>query len=430
MDVTSNDRLVPLNYLSMAASEFHDKNEFELYSQFLKPSLENFIPRFRRDQLVLGDLLGSGSFNDVFALERIKANENVIDRNIRNQFAVKLLKRELMENEEDYNNGVADLVMETKILANLEPHPNLIRIHGTSAEEATNTFPPELKGEYVIIVDRLNDTLDQRMRSWKQRTTSLQQRLKAATDLCSALAHVHKSNVLFRDLKPANVGFDIKGTLKLFDFGMAIELDPNERNCDESYELSGETGSRRYMAPEVALHQTYNLSADVYSFGVLLWEVCSLEEPYEGMDVSDHFKFVVQGNERPIIHPDWPSKLVNIMKWCWAPDKNIRPPIHHILRALKKQLSSIQEQPENSRPIPVRSSSERLCREKILQESKALHSSLLSINTKPFQTSRITPVTPNTQRDRRTRRFSLSPSPFFGFRRRNGARSAKKTVKR
>mmetsp|Transcript_12608 Transcript_12608/g.13851 ORF Transcript_12608/g.13851 Transcript_12608/m.13851 type:complete len:149 (+) Transcript_12608:2-448(+) len=148
------------------------------------------------------------------------------------------------------------------------------------------------------------------------------------------------------------------------------------------------------------------------------------------MDVSEHMTFVVQGNERPIVHPDWPSKLVNIMKWCWAPDKNIRPPIQNILRALKKQLSSIQAQPEDRRPIPVRSNSERFCRQKILRESKAQHSSLLSINTTPFQTSQTIPESSDTQRDRRIRRFSLSPSPFFGFRRKNRVKSAIKTAKR
>lgn len=60
-------------------------------------------------------------------------------------------------------------------------------------------------------------------------------------------------SIIYRDLKPENIGFDIRGDCKLFDFGLARELRPNLKNTDGLYALTGLTGSRRYMAPEVVL---------------------------------------------------------------------------------------------------------------------------------------------------------------------------------
>lgn len=97
-----------------------------------------------------------------------------------------------------------------------------------------------------------------------------------------ALARTYPSNynsIIYRDVKPDNIGFDVRGEIKVFDFdmGLAKELQDSERNKDGTYNLTGFTGSIRYMAPEVAKSQPYNLSADVYSYGMLLWHVFANE---------------------------------------------------------------------------------------------------------------------------------------------------------
>ena len=61
------------------------------------------------------------------------------------------------------------------------------------------------------------------------------------------------SSVIYRDLKPDNVGFDVRGDVKIFDLGLAKEIDPQHKLADGTYKLTGDTGSLRYMAPEGVL---------------------------------------------------------------------------------------------------------------------------------------------------------------------------------
>lgn len=145
--------------------------------------------------------------------------------------------------------------------------------------------------------------------------------------------------------QPDNIGFDVRGDVKLFDFGLAKELDDTMKTgyCSEFYELSGNTGSLRYMAPEVALAEPYNLTADVYSFGLLLWQVCSLDLPYDGMSRSDHSLYVVKGNERPDLDPTWSTPLRILMKRAWEPDPCLRPSMESTFKILKREIVALRD---------------------------------------------------------------------------------------
>ena len=85
-----------------------------------------------------------------------------------------------------------------------------------------------------------------------------------------------------------NIGYARDGELKLFDFGLAKRLVPDEKTPSGLYNLTANTGSLRYMAPEVALGEPYDLRADTYSFSVVFWQICSLTVPYAGHDVQMH----------------------------------------------------------------------------------------------------------------------------------------------
>lgn len=125
---------------------------------------------------------------------------------------------------------------------------------------------------------------------------------------------------------------------------MAKELDPSLRHgCTEFYELSGNTGSLRYMAPEVARSEPYNLTADVYSFGLLLWQVCSMDLPYDGMNRQDHSELVVYGNERPPLDSSWSTPLRILMKRAWEPDPSVRPSMDSIYKILKREICALRD---------------------------------------------------------------------------------------
>lgn len=120
-------------------------------------------------------------------------------------------------------------------------------------------------------------------------------------------------------------------------------MDPSLRHgCTEFYELSGNTGSLRYMSPEVARCEPYNLTADVYSFGLLLWQVCSLMLPYDGMNRQDHSELVVYGNERPPLDSSWSTPLRILMKRAWEPDPLVRPSMDSIYKILRREICALR----------------------------------------------------------------------------------------
>jgi serine/threonine protein kinase len=152
------------------------------------------------------------------------------------------------------------------------------------------------------------------------------------------------------------VGFDFNGTLKLFDFGLAKELDSRQKNRDGNYEMSGATGSRRYMSPEVARSEPYHLAADMYSFGILLWEVLSLEKAFWDMTLEAHTERVVNGDERPKISKKWPVSVQTLIESCWHKDVKHRRSAKQAHKVLQQELESYSKDHSIKLPKSKRSS--------------------------------------------------------------------------
>merc|ERR1719203_1230149 len=131
--------------------------------------------------------------------------------------------------------------MEMKILAMLK-HPHIIKIRGAAFAQGHDT----LQKDNFIIVHRLYDTLTSRLVTWKNKTSKpwnmfgskyqklFYKRLSVAYELSTVLDHLHQRNIIYRDLKSDNVGFDVRDDVKLFDFGLARELPP--RRQDDLYD--------------------------------------------------------------------------------------------------------------------------------------------------------------------------------------------------
>ena len=133
------------------------------------------------------------------------------------------------------------------------------------------------------------------------------------------------------------------------DFGLSTIVPDSSPDSDEMYELSGETGSLRYMAPEVAKRGYYNNKADVYSFGIMLWELVAFTRPYDRMNREEFYEKVVYGGLRPEISKKFPNDLSNLIKSCWDIDPQVRPSFHSIHFALAEMLRNEVSRPSRER---------------------------------------------------------------------------------
>jgi serine/threonine protein kinase len=180
------------------------------------------------------------------------------------------------------------------------------------------------------------------------------------------MSYMHLKRIVFHDLKPATVGFDSTGTLKLFDFGFAVCVDDHTKCqtmcngepwvCEEPHLLYDKCGTPRYMAPEVGLELGYSLPANVYSFGVLLWEICALKKPFGGIKTPDEIhNSVFVKNVRPKLCKHFPQVLKDLMTSCWSSSAKERPGMWHAETMLSAHASEIST-PKTNRKGNLRGS--------------------------------------------------------------------------
>jgi serine/threonine protein kinase len=136
------------------------------------------------------------------------------------------------------------------------------------------------------------------------------------------------------------------------DFGLAKELKEDNKAATGKYRLSGNTGSLAYMAPEVAKGWKYDKTVDVYSFGILLWEIASLRPAFESYSKEEDMHRVWNGDERPPIENWWPLELQWLLKKCWAYFAKSRPEFDLVKETLQEIIySSDDEEEEQIRNI-------------------------------------------------------------------------------
>ena len=140
----------------------------------------------------------------------------------------------------------------------------------------------------------------------------------------------------FRDLKPQNVGFDREGNPVLFDFGLAREV-PVSSGEDGPLVYKGMAGSLRYMAPETMLKKFSSTASDVYSFGIVLWELCTLQHLYHKMNNVEDFKqaIVLRGHRPSLRTLTHASNIKALLKKCWTAEWKDRPNFTQIRMVLE-----------------------------------------------------------------------------------------------
>ncbi|KAG0461046.1 hypothetical protein HPP92_021343, partial [Vanilla planifolia] len=153
--------------------------------------------------------------------------------------------------------------------------------------------------------------------------------VQLALDLARGLSYLHSKKIVHRDVKTENMLLDKTRTLKIADFGVA------RVEAQNPYDMTGETGTLGYMAPEVLNGNPYNRKCDVYSFGICVWEIYCCDMPYPNLTFSEITSAVVRQNLRPDIPRCCPSSLMTVMKQCWDANPNKRPEMDEVVTMLE-----------------------------------------------------------------------------------------------
>ncbi|XP_050365202.1 serine/threonine-protein kinase STY46-like [Argentina anserina] len=163
----------------------------------------------------------------------------------------------------------------------------------------------------------------------------LSELLKFAIHICKGMEYLHLNDIIHRDLKTANLLMDTNKVVKVADFGVA-------RFQTQGGVMTAETGTYRWMAPEVINHQPYDQKADIFSFAIVLWELVTAKVPYDTMTPLQAALGVRQGL-RPELPTNAHPKLLDLMQRCWDAVPLNRPAFSDIAAELETLAQEVQD---------------------------------------------------------------------------------------
>jgi len=284
---------------------------------------------FPRHRIKVFNILGEGAFGQVWRCEAqdIDGNEGVTT------VAVKTLKDNANESERN------DLLSELAVMKTLEPHINVVRLLGCCTEKD----PIFVILEYVSLGKLQTYLRNSRSEKHYGNYNNTHGKSKTLTsgDLTAFMYQVARGmdyltsrGIIHRDLAARNILIAEDHTCKVADFGFARDI-----ITSKVYERKSEGRLPiRWMAPESLYDNIFSVKSDIWSFGVLMWEIVTLgSTPYPGISASDVMRKVREGHrlEKP---EHCRRELYNIMYYCWAKDSNDRPTFGELVSMLDKLL--------------------------------------------------------------------------------------------
>eukprot|EP00163_Fabomonas_tropica_P010422 TRINITY_DN2054_c0_g1_i3.p1 TRINITY_DN2054_c0_g1~~TRINITY_DN2054_c0_g1_i3.p1 ORF type:complete len:1170 (-),score=362.91 TRINITY_DN2054_c0_g1_i3:186-3695(-) len=266
---------------------------------------KSFLVKFK--ELTLGKKIGTGAFGDVYLGDFRQT-----------PVAIKTLKTSNLSSE-----VMAEFQSEVQVLGSLR-HPNCVLFMGACVEKPNLCIITEFmsSGSLYDILHNEDIHLD------------LSLMISFARDAAKGMNYLHNASrpIIHRDLKSLNLLVDDKMVLKVADFGLANVKD--EVSAEDSSDMAA--GSFYWMAPEVIKTGQWTSKADVYSYGITLYEIFTRKDPYEGMNPIAVMHGVSHDQLRPSLPNTVPPNIVKLIHRCWSEHPDARPSFAAIIEEISR----------------------------------------------------------------------------------------------
>jgi serine/threonine protein kinase len=270
---------------------------------------ESLLPNSTISHYRIVSKIGAGGMGEVYLAEDTK-----LDR----QVALKILPQEFAEDSDRMNR----FVREAKSASALN-HPNIITIHEIGEVEGTHF----IASEYIQ-----GETLHNRLR---QSPLDLKTTLDIAIQVASALNTAHRAGIIHRDIKPENVMIRPDGLVKILDFGIAKlsvkKAEPTDEEAATALKPQGTSpgviiGTANYMSPEQARGKEVSAQSDIFSFGIVLYEMVTGQRAFTGENAVDVIGAILHKEPTPLnqLAPELPHEIERIINKTLRKDPDVR----------------------------------------------------------------------------------------------------------
>ncbi|NXE40400.1 FGFR1 factor, partial [Ptilorrhoa leucosticta] len=290
-----------------------------------------------RDRLILGKPLGEGCFGQVVLAEAIGLDKDKPNRVTK--VAVKMLKSDATEKD------LSDLISEMEMMKMIGKHKNIINLLGACTQDGPL---------YVIVEYASKGNLREYLQARRppgmeycynptrvpEEQLSFKDLVSCAYQVARGMEYLASKKCIHRDLAARNVLVTEDNVMKIADFGLARDI----HHIDYYKKTTNGRLPVKWMAPEALFDRIYTHQSDVWSFGVLLWEIFTLGgSPYPGVPVEELFKLLKEGHRM-----DKPSNCTNelymMMRDCWHAVPSQRPTFKQLVEDLDRIVAMTSNQ--------------------------------------------------------------------------------------